>query len=173
MEGHYHRNEDMTVVIQFKKCNTTLPCLNCSLVSTQLKWIVHEFLSKETMHCVNVIRQISSIFVYLSRSALPGIPDDNGISCSRDRIGRYGRSVSADIPHSSGRLDKLTRKNNKLNIYSVTSTVVPYCKLRGILPRNSTEHKGQIKRGKNAHSGTQYGIRVRSVIGKWFSFYTG
>ena len=100
------------------------------------------------MQCVNVLSQISSIFFYLSHSAIPGIPDNNGISCSRDRIGRYGRSVSADIPHQTFRLDNLTRKNNKLNIYSVTSTVVPYCKLRGILPRNSTEHKGQMKREK-------------------------
>ena len=127
-----------------------------------LSVLVQEFLSKETLHCVNVIRQISSTFCYLSRSALPGIPDDNGISRSRDRIGRYCRRISADNPHQTFRLDKLTRKNNKLNIYPIITTVVPYCKLCGILPRNSTEQK--------EHFLTQCRIRHCFVIAKWFSF---
>ena len=143
----------MAFILQFSKYKIIL-LFHCQFSAET----VREFFikrSKETLHCVNVIGQISSIFFYLFRSALPDIPDDNDISRSRDRRGRYGRSISADNSHQKFRLDKLTRKNNKPNVYSVITTVVPYCKSRGILLRNSTEQKGQIRREKDEYSVTQ------------------
>ena len=137
------------------KCNTILLCLNYSIATTQMKMVkrsqsrMHKkltlyLLSKETVHCVNVIRQIcASFFFYLSRSALLGIPHDNGIFRSRDRIGRYGRSISADNPRQKFRLDKLKRKNNKLSIYSVITALVPYCKLGAIAPNRKGKQSGK------------------------------